>query len=54
MIDDNQLSFGDALLSTRRKICNLSKHLAKLDWIIDWQPLVQEISLIDKTDRIAG
>ena len=35
MADDNQLSFGDGLLSGRRKISKLSKHLDKLDQIID-------------------
>jgi transposase, IS5 family len=54
MADGNQLSFGDGLLSSRRKISRLSKHLAKLDGIIDWQPLVQEISVIDKTDAQTG
>jgi len=50
----DQLSFGDKLLSSWRKISKLSKHLAKLDAIINWQPLVQEISIIDKTDRKTG
>ncbi len=54
MADINQLSFGDGLLSSRRKISKLSKHLAKLDQIIDWQPLVQEIAIIDKTDTKTG
>lgn len=54
MADGNQLSFGDGLLSSRRKISNLSKHLTKLDQIIDWQPLVREISIIDKTDPKTG
>jgi len=54
MTDGNQLSFGDGLLSNRRKISNLSKHLAKLDQIIDWQPLIREISIIDKTDAKTG
>ena len=54
MADGDQLSFGDGLLSNRRKISKLSKHLAKLDQIIDWQPLVQEISIIDKTDANTG
>ena len=54
MTDGNQLSFGDGLLSNRRKISKLSKHLAKLDGIIDLQPLVQEVSIIDKTDTNIG
>lgn len=54
MADGNQLCFGDGLLSNRRKISKLSKHLTKLDGIIDWQPLVQEISIIDKTDAQTG
>ncbi|HLR31677.1 MAG TPA: hypothetical protein VK074_04270 [Fodinibius sp.] len=54
MADGNQLSFGDGLLSSRRKISRLSKHLTTLDGIIDWQPLVQEISIIDKTDAETG
>lgn len=54
MADHNQLSFGDGLLSNRRKISKLSKHLATLDEIIDWQPLVREISIIDKTNTKAG
>ena len=54
MADDNQLSFGDGLLSGRRKISKLSKHPGKLDQIIDWKPLVQQISVIDKTDRKTG
>lgn len=54
MADGNQLSFGDGLLSSRRKISKMSKHLHKLDQIIDWQPLVREISIIDKTDANTG
>ncbi len=54
MADGDQLSFGDGLLSNRRKISKLSKHLAKLDEIIDWQPLVREISILDKTDKKTG
>ena len=54
MAEGNQLSFGDGLLSSRRKISNLSKHLAKLDQIIDWQPLVREISIIDNTSKTTG
>lgn len=54
MADGDQLSFGDGLLSNRRKISKLSKHLHKLDEIIDWQPLVREISIIDKTDKKTG
>ena len=54
MAGGNQLSFGDGLLSSRRKISKLSKHLATLEGIIDWQPLVQEISIIDKTNAKAG
>jgi len=54
MADGNQLSFGDGLLSNRRKISKLSKHLAKLDQLIDWQPLVQQVSIIDKTDSKTG
>lgn len=54
MADGTQLSFGDGLLSKRRKISKLSKHLAKLDHIIDWKPLVREIAVIDKTDAQTG
>ncbi|MGK7369359.1 MAG: hypothetical protein ACNS64_04025 [Candidatus Halalkalibacterium sp. M3_1C_030] len=54
MADSNQQSFGNVLLSKRRKISNLSKHLAKLDQMIDWQPLGHEISIIDKTDAKTG
>ena len=54
MADDNQLSFGDGLLSNRRKISKLSRHLAKLDQIIDWKPFVREIARIDKTDAETG
>ncbi len=54
MADGNQLGFGDGLLSNRQKISKLSKHLAKLDQIIDWKPLVREISIIDKTDTKTG
>jgi IS5 family transposase len=50
----DQLSFGDGLLSNRQKISKLSRHLAKLDQIIDWQPLVEQISVIDKTDSKTG
>ena len=32
----------------------LTKHLDNLDQIIDWQPLVKEISVIDKTDSKTG
>src|SRR5699024_4507467 len=54
MAGDNQLSFGDGLLSSRRKISKLSKHLAKLNQIVDWQPLVEAISVIDQTSRKTG
>ena len=54
MADGNQLSFGDGLLSSRRKISKLSKHLTKLDHIIDWQPLVRAIAVIDQTDPNTG
>lgn len=51
MADGDQLSFGDGLLSNRHKVIKLSKHLHKLNGIIDWQPLDREISVIDKTDK---
>ena len=54
MSDIDQLSFGDGLLSGRRKVSKLSKHLDNLDQIIDWQPMLKEISVIDKTDSITG
>lgn len=54
MAGENQLSFGDGLLSNRQKISKLSKHLARLDQIIDWTPLVGEISIIDKTTPSTG
>jgi transposase, IS5 family len=52
MADSDQLSFGDRPLSNRRKISKLSKHLYKLDKIIDWQNLVREISFNDKTEKL--
>lgn len=54
MANGNQLSFGDGFLSSRRKTSKLSNHLHKLDGIIDWQPLVRAISIIDKTDAKTG
>lgn len=54
MKNEQQLSFGDGLLSYRRKISNLAKHLTKLDAIVDCQPLIQEISVIDKTNGETG
>lgn len=54
MAEGNQLSFGDGLLSSRRKISRLSKHLNKLDQIINWQPLVEAIAVIDQTSRKTG
>lgn len=50
----NQLSFGDGLLSSRRKVSKLSKHLYKLDQLIDWKPLVEEIAIIDQTSSNTG
>ena len=54
MAAENQLSFGDGLLSSRRKRCKLARHLRELDQLIDWKPLVEEISVIDKTDPKIG
>jgi len=54
MAADNQLSFGDGLLSSRRKRCKLADQLSELDQLIDWSVLVEEISGIDKTDRKIG
>ena len=54
MADIDQLSLGEGLLYSRRKISKLTRHLDKLDQIIDWQPLVREISVIDKTDARTG
>ena len=54
MAVDNQLSFGDGLLSSRRKRCKLADQLSELDQLIDWSVLVEEISGIDKTDRKIG
>ncbi|HLR33537.1 MAG TPA: IS5 family transposase [Fodinibius sp.] len=54
MADNNQLSFGDGLLSGRSKTSKLSKHLQQLDQIVDWHPLVEAISVIDKTSSKTG
>lgn len=54
MADINQLSFGDGLLSNRHKTSNLSRHLDQLDHMVDWQALVQEISVIDQTSPQTG
>ena len=54
MAADNQLSFGDGLLSSRRKRCKLANQLRELDQLIDWSVIVEEISIIDKTDRTIG
>jgi len=35
-------------------VSKLTKHLDNLDQIIDWQPLVKDISVIDKTDSKTG
>lgn len=54
MNNENQLSFGDGLISARRKVSRLSKHLSKLDRLVDWEPLVETISVIDKTSKTTG
>lgn len=54
MATSHQLSFGDGLLSGRRKISKLSQHLHKLDQIVDWTPLVNQISVIDQTSHKTG
>lgn len=54
MTDGYQLGFGDGLLSNRRIISKFSRHLVKLDRVIDWQPLVQEVAIIDITDAKIG
>jgi IS5 family transposase len=51
---DNQLSFGDGLLSKRTKTSRLSTHLSKLDKLVDWSALVQQIAIIDKTSKDKG
>jgi IS5 family transposase len=54
MADVHQLGFGDGLLTGRSKVSKLSQHLHKLDQIIDWQPLVEEVSVIDQTSAKTG
>jgi len=50
----NQLSFGDGLLSKRKKTSRMLKKLSEIDQIIDWQPLVDLVRVIDKTDPEKG
>lgn len=54
MFDDNQLGFGDSLLSKRTKTSRLYRHLAEIDRLIDWQPIIEQTSCIDKTKSSKG
>ena len=50
----NQLSFGDGLLSKRKKTSRMLKKLSEIDQIIDWQPLLEQVRVIGKTDPEKG
>lgn len=51
MSNRNQLSFADGLLSARR-ITN--KQLQQIDAIVDWEPLVMAVQVLDKTSKKTG
>lgn len=50
----NRLSFGDGLLSKRKKTSRMLKKLSEIDQIIDWQPIVELVRVIVKTDPEKG
>lgn len=54
MPGDNQLGFGDSLLSKRTKTSRLYQHLAEIDGLIDWPSIVGQIDSIDQSKTSKG
>jgi len=54
MFNPNQLGFADGLLSARRKSSKQAQQLQQIDAIVDWEPLLQAIKVIDKTSKKTG
>lgn len=49
-----QLTFGDQLISSRTKQSKTSSYLQKIDQIVDWQPIVEEVGRVNKTSKSRG
>lgn len=49
-----QLSFADVQLAQTRKVSRVSKNLAKIDNLIDWQAVLELIQVVDKSQTSAG
>lgn len=51
---NNQLGFSDELLARRRKSSQMAAKLSQIEQVVDWQPIYQKLSVIDKTSRSKG
>jgi transposase, IS5 family len=54
MSNPNQLGFADGLLSARTKTSKQAQQLQQIDSLVDWQPLLQAIKVMDKTSKKTG
>jgi IS5 family transposase len=54
MFDHKQLSFGDFERSLFRKTTLTQMRLEAIDNLVDWQPLLDKIAVIDKTNTAKG
>ena len=54
MKDSQQLGLADHLLNTRRKQSKMLSKLSKIDDLVDWKQVVNQIQVIDKTKSGKG
>lgn len=50
----NQLGFSDELLARRRKSSQMAAKLKQIEQMVDWQPIYNKLTSIDKTSKTKG
>jgi hypothetical protein len=50
----NQLGFAVGLLSARRKSSKQAQQLQQINAIVDWEPLVKAVQVMDKISKKTG
>jgi IS5 family transposase len=54
MNSTNQLCFSDELLARRRKSSQMAAKLKQIEQMVDWQPIYNKLTRIDKTSKTKG
>lgn len=53
-MNNKQLSFADMEIAQNRKTSRVSVKLEQINTIVDWQQVLDVVSIVDRTDKIKG